>query len=94
MGEMIEFKANGGTCPGYLARTDRDAAPGVVVLQEWWGIGGDKSDIKEIADRFVEAGYHALAPDLYHGAVAEEPDEAGKLAMSLQIDQANKDLVQ
>ncbi len=92
MGEMIEFKANGGTCPGYLARTDRDAAPGVVVVQEWWGISGDKSDIKEIADHFVTEGYHALAPDLYHGAVAEEPNEAGKLMMSLQIDQASKDL--
>ncbi len=92
MGEMIEFKADGGTCPGYLARSDRDAAPGVVVVQEWWGIRGDKSDIKEIADRFVAEGYYALAPDLYHGAVAEEPDEAGKLAMSLTLDRANKDL--
>jgi carboxymethylenebutenolidase len=92
MGEMIEFKADGGTCPGYLARSDRDAAPGVVVLQEWWGISGAKSDSKEIADRFVAAGYYALAPDLYHGAVAEEPDEAGKLLMSLQLDRANEDL--
>lgn len=92
MGEIINFKSNGGTCPGYLARTDRDAAPGVVVIQEWWGISGDKSDIKEIAERFAAAGYHALAPDLYHGAVAEEPDEAGKLMMALQLEQANKDL--
>lgn len=92
MGEMIEFVANGGTCPGYLAKTASAVAPGVVVIQEWWGLDGNKSDIKEVAERFAAAGYTALAPDLYHGAIAEEPDEAGKLMMSLQIEQAAKDL--
>jgi len=92
VGEMIEFAANGGTCSGYLAKTASDVAPGVVVIQEWWGLNASKSDIKEVAERFAAAGYSALAPDLYHGAVAEEPNEAGKLMMSLQIDQASKDL--
>ena len=92
MGEMIEFPANGGTCPGYLARASEAGAPGVVVIQEWWGLGGPKSDTEEIADRFAAAGYTALAPDLYHGKVAAEPDEAGKLMMALRIDEAATDL--
>lgn len=92
MGEMIEFAANGGTCPGYLAKSEQEDAPGVVVLQEWWGIGGAKSDITAIADRFAAAGYTALAPDLYHGVVTEEPDEAGKLLMALSVPQASADM--
>jgi carboxymethylenebutenolidase len=92
MGEMIEFAANGGTCPGYLAKSEIADAPGVVVLQEWWGISGAKSDIKEIAERFAAAGYTALAPDLYHGVATEEPDEAGKLLMALSVPQASKDM--
>ncbi len=92
MGEMVTFPANGGICPGYLARAEEEGAPGVVVIQEWWGIEGEKSDIKEIADRFAADGYTALAPDLYHGKVATEPDEAGKLMMAMNIGEAAKDL--
>lgn len=92
MGEMISFAANGGDCPGYLARAGAADAPGVVVIQEWWGIAGEKSDITEVADRFAAAGYTALGPDLYHGQMATEPDEAGKLMMALRIEEAAKDL--
>ncbi len=92
MGEMITFPAHGGTCPGYLARAADPGAPGVVVIQEWWGLEGEKSDVKEIADRFAAAGYTALAPDLYHGEFTSEPDEAGKLMMALEIDRAAEDL--
>jgi carboxymethylenebutenolidase len=88
MGEMISFAANGGTCSGYLAPAS-EGRPGVVVIQEWWGIN---ANIKGIADRFAAAGYTALAPDLFHGIVTTEPDEAGKLAMSLRIEEAAKDL--
>jgi carboxymethylenebutenolidase len=89
MGEMIEFAANGGTCPGYLARAEAENAPGVVVIQEWWGLN---DHIKDVVERFAAAGYTALAPDLYHGVVTTEPDEAGKLLMALDIDRAAKDL--
>ena len=88
MGEMIDFKSNGGTTPGYLALPD-GSGPGVVVLQEWWGLN---DDIMEIADRFAQAGFVALAPDMYHGNVASEPDDARKYAMELQLDQAARDL--
>lgn len=79
--EMITFPSNGHMTPGYLTRpNDGKAYPGVVVLQEWWGL---VPHIKEVADRLARAGFVALAPDLYHGQAAEEPDEARKLAMGM-----------
>ncbi len=86
MGEMIEFKSNGGTCGGYLAG---HSGPGIIVIQEWWGL---VSHIMDIADRFAAEGFTALAPDLYHGQVTSEPDNAGKLLMSMNLETAGKDL--
>lgn len=86
--QMVEFAANGGTAPGYLARPEQPA-PGVVVIQEWWGL---TSHIKSVAERFADAGFAAVVPDLYRGQVAAEPDEARKLAMELQYEQAQKDV--
>src|ERR1051325_1054031 len=88
-GEMIEFKSNGGTARGYLAKPESGSGPGVVVIQEWWGL---VPHIKDVADRFAAEGFVALAPDLYHGDVAKSPDEAGKMMMALNIDQTEKDL--
>lgn len=86
MGEIVEFASNGGTCRGYLAGTE---GPGVVVIQEWWGL---VPHITDIVDRFAAEGFVALAPDLYHGEVTTEPDSAGKLLMSLNLATAGKDL--
>ena len=86
MGEMVEFKSNGGTCAGYIAGS---GGPGVVVIQEWWGLN---DHIKDIVDRFAAEGFTALAPDLYHGEVTTEPDSAGKLLMSMNLATAGKDL--
>jgi carboxymethylenebutenolidase len=88
-GQMIEFRSNGGTARGYLSTPDGGTGPGVVVMQEWWGL---VPHIKDVADRFAAAGFVALAPDLYHGDVARSPDEAGKLMMALNIAQTEKDL--
>ncbi|MCX6021425.1 MAG: dienelactone hydrolase family protein, partial [Chloroflexi bacterium] len=75
---------------GYLARPDDGLPhPGVIVIQEWWGLDGH---IKSVADRFAAAGYIALAPDLYHGKMASEPDEARKLVMELDRDRAVMEL--
>ncbi len=78
---MVDFPSNAHTTPGYLAMPD-DAAKhsAVVVIQEWWGL---VPHIKEVAERFAREGFVALAPDLYHGQAASEPDEARKLAMGL-----------
>ena len=84
--KRISFPANGGSTPGYLALpVGNGRFPGVVVIQEWWGLA---PHIKEVADRFAQVGYVALAPDLYHGQLATEPDEARKLAMALERDRA------
>jgi len=71
---------------GYLAD---GGGPGVIVIQEWWGL---VPHIKAVADRFAAEGFTALAPDLYRGEAASEPDEAGKLMMGLALDRAGKDL--
>ena len=59
------------------------------MIQEWWGL---VPHIKDVCDRFAAAGFVALAPDLYHGETTTEPDEAGKLMMALNLDQAAKDM--
>lgn len=87
---MIEFKGNGDIVPGYLARPESgDNLPAVVVIQEWWGLN---AHIKDVADRFAREGFVALAPDLYRGVVAKEPDEAQKLAMELDHPKAIVDI--
>lgn len=89
MGQMVEFASNGGTAPGYLALPESGSGPGLVVIQEWWGLN---DHIKDVTERFAESGFVALAPDLYHGKVVDEPDEAGKEMMALNLGQAAKDL--
>jgi carboxymethylenebutenolidase len=89
MGEMIDFKANGRTATGYLAMPTTDTGPGIILVQEWWGLVGH---ITDVADRFAKAGFVVLAPDLYHGETAKSPDEAGKLMMALNIAEAAKDM--
>ncbi|MBF6601030.1 MAG: dienelactone hydrolase family protein [Dehalococcoidia bacterium] len=88
-GEMVSFASNGGQAGGYLARPSAAKAAGVIVIQEWWGL---VPHIRDVADRFAAAGYLALAPDLYHGEQTTEPDEAGKMMMSLKLDEAARDL--
>ena len=88
-GIQVEFAANGGTAEAYLSRPSSGTGPGVIVLQEWWGLVGH---IKNVADRFADAGYVALAPDLYHGRSTSSPDDAGKLMMALEIGETEKDL--
>src|ERR1700728_558189 len=77
MGEMIEFVSNGSTAGGYLATPESGGGPGVIVIQEWWGL---VDHIEAVCDRFAAAGFVALAPDLHHGKKGPrgEPDEAGR----------------
>src|SRR3972149_3805886 len=89
MAQTVEFRSNGGTTSGYLATPAAGKGPGVLVIQEWWGL---VQHIKHVADRFAAEGFTALAPDMYHGQTASEPDGAGKLFMALNIAQAEKDL--
>jgi carboxymethylenebutenolidase len=86
---MIEFPSNGSTETGYLALPVEGSGPGVVVIQEWWGL---VDHIKDVCDRFAAEGFVALAPDLYHGTKVAEPDEAAKLMMALDLDRAGRDM--
>jgi carboxymethylenebutenolidase len=85
MGAEITFKRpDGGDAKGYLTNAARGDAPGVVVIQEWWGL---QEQIKAIVDRFALAGFDALAPDLYKGVVVpyHDSERAGKEMMSLNF---------
>lgn len=85
----VEFPANGGTAPGYLAVPDSGGGPATIVLQEWWGV---EDHIRDVCDRFAGEGFLALAPDLYRGETTEQPDEAEQKMMALSMDQAEKDM--
>jgi carboxymethylenebutenolidase len=90
MGAMIEFsRPDGGKSKGYLA-TAGNGRPGIVVIQEWWGLN---DQICGVADRFARAGYNALAPDLYKGRLTTVPDEANHLMSGLDFpDATHQDL--
>lgn len=84
-GQMLEFaRPDGQRTRAYVAVPDKaDAAtPTVIVIQEWWGLN---SHICGIADRFALAGYRALAPDLYHGRLASNADEASHMMNELDF---------
>ena len=91
MAETVEFRSNESVASGYLVTPTSGSGPGVLVIQEWWGLD---SGIKEMADRLGAAGFVALAPDLYHGELAEhtEMDKAGRLMQSLPPDRAGQDM--
>ena len=89
MGEMVSYPANGHTTTGYLATRASGTGPGLLVIQEWWGL---VDHIKTVADRLAAAGFVALAPDFYAGETTQSPDAAAKLFMALNIDRAGADL--
>ena len=91
MAETVTFPSNGTDASGYLAVPESGRGPGVIVVQEWWGLD---SGIKEMADRLAVAGFVALAPDLYRGELAghTEMDKAGELMTSLPPDRAARDM--
>ena len=83
------FPITGGQAHGYLAVPASGSGPGVLVIQEWWGL---TDHIADVTDRLAAAGFVALAPDLYGGRTTHDADEAGSMMMSLPVDQAAKDL--
>src|SRR3954453_21122010 len=82
MGSQVEFRSNGDTASGYLAVPASGSGPGLLVVQEWWGL---VPHIKETCDRLAGEGFVSLAPDLYHGEIAEhtEMETANDLMQSL-----------
>lgn len=89
---MISFKRPDGTSvEAYLMESANPInAPGVVVIQEWWGLD---DEIKNVANRLAKAGYRALVPDLYRGKLALEANEAEHLMNDLNFgDAASQDI--
>ena len=92
MGKMVSFKRpDGQSVEGYLAEPAAGAkAPGVVVIQEWWGLS---DQIKGVAERLAKAGYRALVPDLYRGKSTLDAKEAEHLMRGLNFgDAAGQDV--
>jgi carboxymethylenebutenolidase len=83
------FASNGNEAHGYLALPPSGTGPGVIVIQEWWGL---TDHIAEVADRLAAEGFVALAPDLYGGKVAHDADEAAQMMTELPVDRAARDL--
>lgn len=89
MGESVTFESDTGPAGGYVAVPESGSGPGVILVQEWWGLVGH---ITDVADRLAAEGFVVLAPDFYHGAKTDEPDEAMRLLMGLAMDRAAADL--
>jgi carboxymethylenebutenolidase len=91
MGDNIEFASNGGTDGGYLVLPQGGSGPGIVLVQEWWGLD---SGTKDAAERLGREGFVVLAPDLYHGVLAAhtEMDKAAQLMTDLPPDRAARDM--
>jgi len=89
--DRVEFPSNGDMAGGYLAVPESGTGPGVILVQEWWGLD---SGIIEMANRLAAEGFTVLAPDLYRGELAghTEMDKAGALMTSLPPDRAARDM--
>lgn len=87
--QNVSFASNGTQAHGYLAVPASGSGPGVIVIQEWWGLDDHLADV---TDRLAAEGFVALAPDLFGGSVAHDSDEAGKLMSELPVERAARDL--
>lgn len=89
-GKMATYPSGSETVSGYLALPEgAGRKPALVVIQEWWGLN---DFVKGKADDFAKKGYVALAPDLYRGKVATDPDTAHQLMRGMPEDRAIRDL--
>lgn len=81
--ETLSFStANGGTT-AYVAIPEESNGKAVILIQEWWGLN---QHIKDIANRYADEGFTAIAPDLYRGKLAENPQQAGEMMNALKTE--------
>lgn len=81
--ETLSFDTAGGPTTAYVAKPSADTSKGVIVIQEWWGLN---DHIKDITDRYADEGFIAIAPDLYRGQLATNPEDAGRMMNELKIE--------
>ncbi len=89
----VDLKVNGDNAYAFVAEPDDNAKhPGVVMIQEWWGI---EPHIRRLAQKLAAEGFVVAVPDLYHGKVATEPDEAQKMVMMIRgnVEKAAKEII-
>ncbi len=89
----IDLQVNGTGAYAFLAQPDDDAKhPGLVLIQEWWGI---EPHIQDLAQKFATEGFVVAIPDLYHGKIATEPDDATRMVMMLRqnVDKAAQEII-
>jgi carboxymethylenebutenolidase len=87
--QNVSFPSNGSTAHGYLALPESASGPGLVVIQEWWGL---VSHIADVTNRLAGEGFVALAPDLYGGTTTHDAEEAARLMADLPVERAARDL--
>src|SRR5262245_47977695 len=88
-GSELEFASNGERVRGYLSVPTRGSGPGVLVIHEGWGL---VDHIREVCDRLAREGFVALAPDLYRGESTLDQSAVARLALSLEMERAARDL--
>jgi carboxymethylenebutenolidase len=81
--ETLSFDTANGSTSAFVAMPDDSTQKAVIVVQEWWGLN---DHIKDIAGRYADEGFIAIAPDLYRGKLASNPEEAGKMMQALKMD--------
>ncbi|HEU5229354.1 MAG TPA: dienelactone hydrolase family protein [Ktedonobacteraceae bacterium] len=89
----VDLHVNGNGAYAFVAQPDDDAKhPGVVLIQEWWGI---EPHILDLANKLATEGFVVAVPDLYHGHVATEPNDAMRMIMTIRgnIDRAAKEVI-
>ena len=89
----VDLKVNGDNAYAIVAEPDDNVRhPGIVLIQEWWGI---EPHIRQLAQRLAAAGFVVAVPDLYHGKIATEPDEAQKMIMMIRgnVERAAKEII-
>ncbi|MGI8469274.1 MAG: dienelactone hydrolase family protein [Pyrinomonadaceae bacterium] len=81
--ETIKFNTANGESTAYAAIPENENGKGVIVVQEYWGLN---DHIKDIANRYADEGFTAIAPDLFRGKLAKDKEEAAKLMQNLEIE--------
>ncbi|MBX5451954.1 dienelactone hydrolase family protein [Thermogemmatispora sp.] len=91
---LVDLKVNGNGAYAFLAQPDDDLKhPGIVMIQEWWGI---EPHIQDLAQKLATEGFIVAVPDLYHGKIATEPNDALKMMMTMireKMDRAVKEII-
>jgi len=81
--ETLSFNTAGGETTAYVAAPENANGKAVIVIQEWWGLN---EHIKDITRRYADEGFTAIAPDLYRGKLATDPQEAGRMMQELAVE--------